>query len=178
VARSTKSDLAVLLLTWAATILFDLVTAGEIGLAAAALFFIRRMADVHVIDHPEVPADAGLPAAIAHEIGVIDVDRPLFFGDAHRLEEIVLADRHRVLVMRLAVASTMDVTAALVLRDLHHELHARGVRLVLSDVAPPVLALLERVGIVENLGRENIFGHAEDAVASIGRELQARSTAA
>jgi SulP family sulfate permease len=150
----------------------------EVGLAAAALLFIRRMADVHVIDHPEVPAGSGLPPAVAGEIGVIDVDRPLFFADAHRFEEIVLADRHRVVVMRLGVASTMDVTAALVLHDLHRELAARGVRLVLSDVAPPVLALLERVGIVASLGRENIFLHAEDAVAAVGRELLERAPAA
>jgi SulP family sulfate permease len=177
VARSTKSDCVVMLLTWAVTVVFDLVTAVEVGLAAAALFFIRRMADVHVIDHPEVPAGAGLPAAVANEIGVIDMDRPLFFADAHRFEEIVLADRHRAIVMRLAAATTMDVTAAMVLIDLRRELANRGVRLVLSDVQPAVLALLERVGFVEALGPGNIFPHAEEAVAAIGRDLQAARAA-
>jgi SulP family sulfate permease len=177
IKRSTKSDFAVLVLTCCVTIFFDLVTAVEVGLAAAALFFIRRMADVHVISHSQVPVASGLPAELTNDIGVIDVDRPLFFGDAHRLEEIVLADQHRAIVLRLSVACTMDVTAAMVLLDMHRELDQRGVRLALSDVAPEVYALLERLGILAALGPENVFLQAEEAVAAIANDWLAKQRA-
>ena len=72
---------------------------------------------------------------------MLDVDRPLFFGDAHRLEGLVLADQHRMVVLRLREASTMDVTAAMVLADLHRELKARGVRLARCDGSSTVFTV-------------------------------------
>jgi MFS superfamily sulfate permease-like transporter len=73
--------------------------------------------------------------------------------------------------MRLGLAPTMDVTAAIALQDLHRDLAARGVRLVLCRVSPHEFALLERMHVVERFGRENFFPDAEAAVAAVARDL-------
>lgn len=47
-----KSDIAVLLLTFVLTVVFDLVVAIEVGLLVAVFLFMKRMADVYT--HPSV----------------------------------------------------------------------------------------------------------------------------
>lgn len=42
-----------------------------------------------------------------------------------------------------------------------------GNRTMLSTVQPSVLAALERFGVLELLGKENVFEHILDAIASV-----------
>lgn len=162
VLRSTRSDAAVLLLTGATTILFDLVLAVEVGLAAAALLFIRRMADLHLTRHPmaEATSDA--------DVAVYDLDRPLFFGDAQRFAATLqaLPDR-RAVVLCMDSVTTLDVTAALALGETLAELRRRGVAIALCGVQPSVSDLLTRLRLWPADAEVQQFAHVDDAVAAL-----------
>lgn len=180
ITRSTKSDCAVLALTGFTTVAFDLVLAVEVGLGAAALLFIRRMADLHLVKHPEVPLACGLSPTIASEIGVYDLDRPLFFGDAYRFAEMVLTDpNRRAVVLCMGSVTTMDVTAAMALDEIVEGLERRGVALAICGVPTGVHRMLERVGVLSNLAAIPEYARPEDAVAALAQRLGAeRQTAA
>jgi SulP family sulfate permease len=60
--RSPKSDVAVLVVTFLLTVLFDLVVAIVVGLSLACLLFMKRMADVAVVKEWEYVED-GAPGA-------------------------------------------------------------------------------------------------------------------
>ena len=49
VRKSPKSDVAVLLVTFVLTVVFDLVVAIEVGIVLAALLFLKRMSDVTAV---------------------------------------------------------------------------------------------------------------------------------
>lgn len=167
--RSTKSDLAVMAITWLVTVLADLVLAVEVGLGIAVLLFLRRMADVHVISHPEVCQACGVPAALAADITVYEVDRPLFFGDAHRFAETILRDvRCRGLVLGMGAVTTMDATAAIALGGVIRELQSRGGKVALCGLTAEVRDLLERLGVA---GTPYRFDRVEEAVSRLALEL-------
>ncbi|HEY9854480.1 MAG TPA: SulP family inorganic anion transporter [Stenomitos sp.] len=171
-AYSTKSDMTVMLLTWGVTVAFDLVLAVEVGLMAAAFLFIRRMSDVHLVTHPEVPLAIGVPPEVANEIGVYDVDRPLFFGDAHRFADMVLSDPNRkAVIIDMSTTTTMDVTAALCFEDLVRELRKRGVKVGLVHLTPEVQELMSRLGVIGRIGRQHLFERPEEAVDVLWHEL-------
>ncbi|MGN6753485.1 MAG: STAS domain-containing protein, partial [Intrasporangium sp.] len=75
-------------------------------------------------------------------------------------------DGHPLTVFCLdAVAiGDIDYTAAAVLRRVHHQLAARGARLVMSEVAPPVRVELDRYGITELIGADAFYPSAKDVV--------------
>lgn len=178
-AFSTKSDMTVMLITWGVTILFDLVLAVEVGLFAAALLFIRRMSDIHLVKHPEVPLSIGVPPEIANEFAVYDIDRPLFFGDAQRFAEMVLSDpSRRAIILNMGAATTMDVTAALCFEDLVRELRRRNIPVGLVSLSPEVQELLSRLGVIGRIGRQHLFATAEDAVDVLWHELYPTEKAA
>ncbi|MNY14279.1 C4-dicarboxylic acid transporter DauA [compost metagenome] len=168
--RSTKSDLTVMGVTWLVTVLFDLVLAVEVGLAIAVVLFLRRMADLHLVSHPEVCQACGVSPALADDITVYEVDRPLFFGDARRFAETVLADVHcRGMVLGLGAVTTLDVTAAIALGNVVRELQHRGVKVALCGLVPEVAGMLDRLEVA---GAPYRFARAEEAVAHLARELE------
>jgi sulfate permease, SulP family len=180
VMRSTRSDTTVLLLTWATTVAFDLVLAVEVGLTAAAILFIRRMADLHVIKHPEVVTAVGLPASLAQEIAVYDLDRPLFFGDAHRFAQTMLESPiDRAVVLCMDSVTTMDVTAALALGETLVNLRRREVAVALCGLQPPVAAMLERLELLPPEAEVPRFEHVAQGVAALSSTMtQGRASAA
>ncbi|MDD1661422.1 MAG: SulP family inorganic anion transporter [Methanomicrobiales archaeon] len=62
----------------------------------------------------------------------------------------------------------IDYSGAETFKRVHEELAKRGIVLVMSDVKEPVLAKLERDGIVEMIGREYIFESAYDVLRIYG----------
>lgn len=172
VVRSTRSDLSVLGLTWATTVIFDLVLAVEVGIAAAAILFIRRMADLHVIKHPVAAKDLGLPAAVRQDIAVYELDRPLFFGDAQRFAEAMReVPNSRPVILSLEAATTMDVTAGLALAETLAGLRQRGVAIALCGLQPPVLAMLERLSVLPPEAEVPRFDTEAQAAEYLGSTL-------
>ena len=91
VKTAPKSDIAVLVITFILTIVFDLVVAIEIGMLLACLLFIKRMSDETSIrgwtyaddDSEEVNSQLRV---LPREISVYEINGPLFFGAGGSIE--------------------------------------------------------------------------------------------
>lgn len=172
--RATYSDLAVMLLTWLVTILFDLVLAVEIGLIAAGALFIKRMSDLSLAKVSEIEVfPPGVPLELTKEIAVYRVDGPVFFGAAERFVTF-LRDEPEVkyLILRMRFVPNMDTTGLVALEDIYHDLKRHGCRLILTGLQPQVKQLLERTGLLDQIGRENCFDTTDAALFSIHPHLQ------
>ncbi|MBP5935511.1 SulP family inorganic anion transporter [Streptomyces sp. LBUM 1476] len=152
-ARATRSDAAILVLTAAATLALDLVYAVVIGLAVAGALALRAVALQARLD--EVPLDRGDHTAeehalLAEHIVAYRIDGPLFFAAAHRflLELTEVADV-RVVILRMSRVTTMDATGALVLKDAVDKLRRRGIAVHTSGVRPGQRQVLESVGALD-----------------------------
>ncbi|WP_326765281.1 SulP family inorganic anion transporter [Streptomyces sp. NBC_01591] len=160
-ARATRSDAIVLVLTAVATLVLDLVYAVIIGLVVAGALALRAVAGQARMDQVDFKAD--LPgehseeehALLAEHIVAYRIDGPLFFAGAHRflLELSEVADV-RVVILRMSRVSTMDATGALVLKDAVEKLNRRGIAVMTSGVRPGQRQALESVGALDLLRRE------------------------
>ncbi|MCI3273633.1 SulP family inorganic anion transporter [Streptomyces cylindrosporus] len=157
-AKATRSDALILVLTAAATLALDLVYAVVIGLAVAGALALRAVAKQARFD--EVPLDRGDHSAeehalLAQHIVAYRIDGPLFFAAAHRflLELTEVADV-RVVILRMSRVTTMDATGALVLKDAVRRLRRRGITVLASGIRPGQRQVLESVGALDLLCRD------------------------
>lgn len=162
-AKATRSDALILVLTAVATLALDLVYAVIIGLVVAGALALRAVAKQARFD--KVPLDRGDHSAeehalLAEHIVAYRVDGPLFFAAAHRflLELTEVADV-RVVILRMSRVSTMDATGALVLKDAVEKLNRRGIVVMTSGIRPGQRQVLDSVGALDLLrleGREYV----------------------
>ncbi|MFE0518027.1 SulP family inorganic anion transporter [Streptomyces sp. NPDC058954] len=157
-AKATRSDALILVLTAVATLALDLVYAVIIGLAVAGTLALRAVAQQARVE--QVPLDRGdhsdeEHALLAEHIVAYRIDGPLFFAAAHRflLELTEVADV-RVVILRMSRVSTMDATGALVLKDAVEKLRRRGILVLASGIRAGQLQVLDSVGALDLLRRD------------------------
>jgi SulP family sulfate permease len=172
--RSTRGDALVLVITAAATIVFDLVTAVLLGLVAAGFFALRETAKTARLD--EVPlrgADRDDDhseeerALLDEHIVAYRLDGPLFFAAAHDfLLELSDVSDVRVVVLRMSRVTTIDATGAHVLADTIARLEARGVTVLISGLRTEHDRVLRQLGVPDRLAHErHLFESTPDAIA-------------
>ncbi|WP_458247866.1 SulP family inorganic anion transporter [Streptomyces sp. MAI_2237] len=177
-ARATRSDALILVLTAVATLALDLVYAVIIGLAVAGVLALRAVARQARVE--QVPLDRGdhsdeEHALLAEHIVAYRIDGPLFFAAAHRflLELTEVADV-RVVILRMSRVSTMDATGALVLKDAVEKLRRRGIMVLASGIRAGQLQVLESVGALDLLRRDgHEFTTTPEAIRAARDHLEA-----
>ncbi|WP_078905377.1 MULTISPECIES: SulP family inorganic anion transporter [Streptomyces] len=179
-AKATRSDALVLVLTAVATLALDLVYAVIIGMAVAGALALRAVAKQARMDQvdfrPDLPGEHSDEehALLAEHIVAYRIDGPLFFAAAHRflleLSEVVDV---RVVIMRMSRVTTMDATGALVLKDAVEKLNRRGIAVMTSGIRPGQRQVLASVGALDLLryeGRE--YATTPEAIAGARSHLQ------
>jgi SulP family sulfate permease len=180
--RSPKSDVLVLLTTFALTVLVDLTVAIEVGMVLAAFLFIRRMAEVtnvsavtrELVDDPNGEDD---PNAVSRRrvpkgVEVYEINGPFFFGAAELFKDTLaqVAGKPKVLIIRMRSVLALDSTGMHALKDVVHRSRKDGTAVLLSDVHMQPLVALTGSPVLEEIGRENVFGNIDDAL-NRGRRL-------
>ncbi|MEU0835469.1 SulP family inorganic anion transporter [Streptomyces sp. NPDC056231] len=179
-AKATRSDAVVLVLTAVATLALDLVYAVIIGLVVAgalALRAVAKQARMQQVDfRPDLPGEHSDEehALLAEHIVAYRIDGPLFFAAAHRLllELTEVADV-RVVILRMSRVITIDATGALVLKDAVEKLNRRGIAVMTSGIRPGQRQVLDSVGAFDLLryeGRE--YATTPEAIAGARAYLQ------
>ncbi len=172
--RATYSDFGVMMLTWMVTIFFDLVLAVEIGLIAAGALFIKRMSELNLARIPDTEAfPPGVPLELGKEVAVYRVDGPVFFGAAERFATF-LRDEPEVkhLILRMRFVPNMDTTGLVALEDIYRDLKRHNCHLILTGLQPEVERLLDRSGLLEQIGRENCYLTTDTAICAIAPNMQ------
>ena len=175
--RSPKSDVAVLLATFLLTVFVDLVVAIEVGMVLAAFLFIRRMAEVtnvnavtRELDDEVEGEDADTNAVsrrrVPEGVEVYEINGPFFFGAAEVFKDTLarVARKPRVLIIRMRYVMALDSTGMHALKDVVHRSRQDGTEVLLSDVHMQPLVALTGSAVLEEIGRENMFGNLDEAL--------------
>ena len=167
--RATRGDAAVLFLTFAVTVVFDLVAAVVVGLGLAILIALRsvaRNAKVEMV--PLEPGDHSTAehALLKERIVAFRIDGPLFFGAAHRfLLELTEVSDVEVVILRMSRVSTLDATGASVLGDVITRLEQRHIKVMLSGISEAHDDVLSALGVAQHLQREGlVFADTPSAI--------------
>jgi len=170
--HATRGDAVVLVVTAAATVVLDLVTAVLIGLVIAGFFALRQTAGTARLD--EVPLVAPGADHSTEEASLLDehivayrIDGPLFFAAAHDfLLQLAAVGDVRVVILRLSRVTTLDATGASVLADIIKRLENRGTTVLLSGVRDEHARTLRRLGAYDRLAHErHAFATTPEAIA-------------
>jgi len=188
--RAPRSDVAVLLVTFALTVLVDLTVAIEVGIVLAAFLFMRRMAEVTQVvvyrgesegleDEGEDDPEGVDRRRIPRGVEVYEIDGPFFFGAAETFKSTLarVAGRPKVLILRLRHVPAIDSTGLHALEDLRRRCHRDHTVLLLTDVHTQPLAAMERHGLITALGPGHLCGTLDEALevarAVIGKTPEA-----
>ena len=176
--RGDRSDVAVLLITFFLTVIFDLTIAIEVGVVLAIVLFVRRVMQtthVNVLSGDTVAAteDSEMASmedtdrlAIPAGVEVYEIDGPFFFGLASRFEELeaTRGDDVKVRIIRMRKVPFIDSTGVNNLRNLCERTSKRGVTVILSGVTDKVYETLKKFGVDQEIGNDNIFPHIVPAL--------------
>lgn len=165
-----KSDIIVLLMTFALTVIFDLVVAIEAGMIIACLLFMKRMSEETEVRGWTYYDDESDPDAIEIRdvpkgIRVYEISGPMFFGAADRLADITLKDFTKCLVIRMRGVPAVDATAMHSLEQLYEDCKRHNVQLVFSHVNEQPYKTMQKDGFVDLIGADNFCAHIDDALA-------------
>ncbi|MCH8504456.1 MAG: C4-dicarboxylic acid transporter DauA [Ectothiorhodospiraceae bacterium] len=169
-------DVAVLLVCFLLTVIFDMVLAVAVGIGLASVLFIRRMA---MLTHasrlaPGSEADmGGLPPGAV----VYDVNGPLFFGAAEKaVSSMRVVDRDiRLVILDMVDVPSIDGTALTALKTLSDEMRVHGISLIYTGLTPRQIVKLRRAGIRKVRGRLTYCRTRSRAVAIATRWLAGES---
>lgn len=190
-SKAPKSDFIVMLVTFCLTVIFDLTVALEVGMLLAVILFIKRTNEATVIRSfsdaidPTHQNDIRLHGndldmlQIPPHTEVYEIDGPYFFGIANKFDEIsqrMGTDGQKVRILRMRKVSFMDSTGIHNLEQLYMRSQRCGMTLVLSGVNENVYKVLDKAGLVKMIGKENIRGHINGALARATEIVKESST--
>lgn len=167
VLRGSVFDIIVLLSTFILTVLVDLTVAIEVGIVLSSILFMKRMADLgnsipERVDSDVIDDYSDLPAGI----GVYEISGPLFFASAKEFCEVLksIGFRNKVMIIRMRHVPFVDSTGLRNFKEALAILIDSDTRIVLSGVNEKVCKDIETAGIVNLVGREQIFSSFDQAV--------------
>jgi len=173
--KGPRADAMVLVATFILTVLVDLTVAIEIGLVLAAFLFISRMAKVSKVDmvtgETSDEEDDNDPKAIKNYtvpkgVEVFEIKGPFFFGAAYKFKEAiaVMENPPKTIIIRMRFVPIIDATAINALETVFKESKKQNIRFELSEIQPDVFREIEKFGLLEKIGAENVFSNIEDAL--------------
>jgi SulP family sulfate permease len=159
-------DRAVLLLTFALTVVVDLTVAIEVGIVLAAFLFMHRMSEVvavrsnvslleeDVADN-DSRRDTEQRDQLPTGVEAYQVSGPLFFAVANRLDDVLnqFPRPPRVFILRLRLVPMIDASGVAALRQLLRRCAAQGTTVILSGLQEQPRSILRQMGVVADDSR-------------------------
>ncbi len=173
--KSPKSDILVLVSTFALTVIFDLVVAIEVGILMAAILFMKRMSEVagvqswSYLDEDLSEDDLSDPDHIRKKrvpknTLVYEINGPMFFGAADKFMEISLDSHVKVVILRMRSVPAMDVNALHALNKVLKKCQKKHITLILSHVQEQPLKMMQKAGFDQAVGLENFCANIDAAL--------------
>lgn len=171
--NAPKSDILVLVTTFALTVIFDLVVAIEVGIVLASILFMKRMSEVTQVEgwkelDEENDPDSITLRAVPEHVSVYEISGPMFFAAAGKILNISMKEGTKVLVLRMRSVNAIDATAIHYLEQLQEECEKKGIQLVLSHVNEQPMRVITKAKFDQMIGKENFCPHIDEALARAG----------
>jgi len=180
--RTSRGDALALAVTFIATLTIRLEVAILVGVLVSLLVYLNRATHPLVLRVAPDPAQqrrfrrVGADTPLCPQVDMLRIDGALFFGSVEHIHDAIEAlhaqaptARH-VLLIGTGV-SLIDTAGADLLANLATSLRKSGVTLYLCKFRPEALALLERGGYLDTIGRDRVFTTKDQALAVIYRKL-------
>ena len=156
VKTAPKSDILVLVLTFALTVVFDLVVAIEVGLVLTCVLFMKRMSDTTKLRKWDDASENEAYKAIPENAAVYELSGPLFFGAADEILKVSEETGKNCIVLRMKGVTAIDSTGLRNLERIYAQCSDAGITLILSHLNEQPRKTLEKAGLLSRIGEKNI----------------------
>lgn len=172
--RSPRSDVIVMVTTFVLTVVVDLTVAIEVGVVLAALFFMRRMAEVSQVtaltrdlregEEEEEPSDSR--TVVPEDVDVFELHGSLFFGAVEQFTEAmrVIERKPRALILDMRHLLAIDATGLRALEDLSGNLREQGIGFLIAGIHKQPLVAMVQSGFMDRIGEDSVCGTLQEAL--------------
>jgi SulP family sulfate permease len=163
--RAPRTDVVVFLTTFTITVVFNLVLAVEVGVALAALLFLRRVTrlatrrrwppqQMELATQTVRVRDREIPPGVM----VYEVAGPFLFGAALKFHEVIgmVAEEPQIIILRLRQIFVVDEEGCRYLELFVQQCRRTQTKIILSSVQPEVREKLLARPFWQSLDRRNL----------------------
>ena len=189
--KAPKSDIAVMVSTFLLTVLLDLTVAIPLGMIMASFLFMRHMEQMfgaakmqslhHLSSIDPMENSAALHIYehdIPDEVQIYEINGPFFFGAASRFQTLIQNNMPIVLILRMRNVPVLDATGMNAFEDLVKRAQQKKTTVLIAGIQPQIERKLSKFGLLELVGRANIFNTLVEAIPFaadiVEAELQAK----
>ena len=175
-----RADFAAVLTTILLTLLLGVEIGVGTGVLLSLLLFVWKTSRPHVAEVGRVPGTQHFRNILRHsvetvpEVVTLRIDESLYFANARRMEDLILARVHQEprpkhLVLMCSAVNEIDFSALESLEAINRRLADMGVTLHLSEVKGPVMDRLKTTHFLDELsGKVFLSQHEADCALSKG----------
>ena len=164
--RSTRADAVVLIVTFFTALIVPLNVAIFVGVGVSIVLYLHQASRPHLSEY-EFMEDGQLAEAGEKRerpnpsISIVHVEGELFFGASElfraQIQKTCMDPNLRIVILRLKNARHLDATSVLALEELVFFLRSTNRDLIISGATKDVYRVLRNSGLIDVIGRENIF---------------------
>lgn len=166
---ASKGAVATLLLTFALTVIFDLVVAIGVGMLITVVLFMKMVSEETEVrgwryycdENSEVTHLRELPKSVR----VYEINGPMFFGMTDRITDISVKSFTKYLIIRMRGVPSLDSTGMNALENLYDYCSENGVSLIFSHANEQPMKTMRRAGFVDLVGEDHFRANIDDAIA-------------
>lgn len=172
-----KSGMAKFLITMGATVVLDLTQAIVIGVFFSAVLIVVRLTDIEVaiseVDKEKLEEATGKSfAEVSDKVRVAYLTGTIFFAVVDKLTtQLSELENTKVLILSMRGVPVIDLSGVQGILELVQTLQENGTEVMITSAQPKVLHELERGGVLELIGEENVFNSAEHAIVTAHMHL-------
>jgi SulP family sulfate permease len=163
---ATRSDASTVAVTFVATLVMPLHVAIFVGIGTAIALYLRKDSRPELVEYVfneqgDLTERGGQAQRQNPSISIVHVEGALFFGAAElfrtQIQRAFNDPNLRIIILRMKNAHHLDATGVMALEELVRFLRENGRDLIISGAMKDVYRVLKNSGLVEVIGRENIF---------------------
>ena len=176
-----RQDHLVLFSTLIITVTVDLTYAIAAGVFLSLILLLRQLTSLESASELQ-PDESGQIRQVSAELGKLMQQRKdiiffnaqglISFHSAFEFERTLLEHDTRPLILRMKDVRYMDTTGLMTLESIIESRQKLGSRVMLSAIQPGVQTTLDKFGILDLIGEENVFEGTALAIRNVSLEHQ------
>lgn len=171
-----RDDVAVLIICFLLTVLFDMTIAVAVGIGLAAMLFIRR--SITLTSTTKIETDHEAYGDTSENIAIYDINGALFFGSAQKALQTIsmVTPNLRVVILDMSEVNMLDMSAIVAMESIKESLEKQQVSLIINNLQPRMVLKLRRAGIRNNPTDIQFSRTLEDGIAMANEIFQQQPT--
>ncbi len=158
---AANAEIIILVVTFVLTVVFNLMTAIATGLILTAFLFLKEMADSANV-RPWTGAGSKI---IPEGSAIYELNGPMFFAATDKLLDIDSNESGiSVIILRASNMTLLDIEAIRNLEKMVDQCKKNGVTVVVSHVKDQPLRAMQKVGLIDRIGKENLVDNIDAAI--------------